>query len=243
MIFKLILVIVLLIGLYGIFRYMYYLRKSMALISWGEQFTRSYALGDSSKKPLRYVVLGDSTAVGVGADKLGESYPHQVAAALAKTNYVTVVNLAISGARVDDVLKKQLPKLGDLKPDVITLSIGGNDATHFTDLADYRKTMAAVLEALKNSGAKTMIVAASPDMYLTPALTRVISKPVGLRAAKQNEILRELVKDSNIKIADLYNDGKLDYHKNHALYAADLFHPAQAGYAIWAQLFIHQLSS
>ena len=63
--------------------------------------------GPASGTPLRLVVLGDSTAAGVGAGKARLSYPAQLAQRLGADGYrVDLTALGVSGARTADVLRE-----------------------------------------------------------------------------------------------------------------------------------------
>lgn len=44
---------------------------------------------------------------------------------------VQVVNLSRSGATIRDLLSMQLPRLRELRPDVVTVAIGGNDVRSY----------------------------------------------------------------------------------------------------------------
>src|SRR4030042_975225 len=78
----------------------------------------------------KYVALGDSAAVGVGAsipdkgyvglifEKLKEKYPK-----------ASLNNLAVSGATTTDLINAQLNKAKTFKPDLVTISVGANDIT------------------------------------------------------------------------------------------------------------------
>jgi lysophospholipase L1-like esterase len=78
-----------------------------------------------------YVALGDSYSSGVGAPgqtgsclRSPNGYPGQWAAANSPQSFT---NLACSGATTDDVLSTQVPALSS-GADLITITIGGNDA-------------------------------------------------------------------------------------------------------------------
>ena len=85
--------------------------------------------GNGSK--LLYVVMGDSTAAGRGADA-DRSIAIETARHLAKSHDVTLVNLGASGARINDLITKQLTETTALNPDVVLLSAGANDVIRFT---------------------------------------------------------------------------------------------------------------
>ena len=80
---------------------------------------------------LLYVAFGDSAAQGIGASTPGRGYVSLVAQRLRDSTGqpIEVVNLSSSGARIRDVLDRQLPALEALgrEPDVVTVAIGGND--------------------------------------------------------------------------------------------------------------------
>jgi len=78
---------------------------------------------------LLYVSMGDSAAQGVGASRPERGYVGLLAERLRTTSGmpVRVVNLSMSGARISDVLERQLPLLRGHRPDLVTVAIGGND--------------------------------------------------------------------------------------------------------------------
>ena len=79
---------------------------------------------------LTWVVLGDSAAVGIGAESVERTYVAQVAERVAAETGrpVRVVNLAVSGAMAKDVLADQLPLMPASGVDAVTCVVGGNDA-------------------------------------------------------------------------------------------------------------------
>ncbi len=77
-----------------------------------------------------WVVLGDSMSQGIGAGAVERGWVPLTQAALHDRGLpVRVVNLSFSGARVGDVLERQLPVLEALgtAPDVTTVMVGSND--------------------------------------------------------------------------------------------------------------------
>ncbi len=74
---------------------------------------------------LLYVALGDSAAQGIGASGPDRGYVSLIAQRLrvASKQPVEVVNLSRSGARISDVLSRQIPALEALgrRPDLITV--------------------------------------------------------------------------------------------------------------------------
>lgn len=211
-------------------------------------FSRDYFVGNAANLVLEYLVLGDSTAAGWGANTLRGTFPFGVAQALAARGFrVHVVNIAVGGARLDDLMRVQLPALQHTKPQIITVSIGANDATHNTDEIEYSKQMQTLLSALQNSGARQIIIGNSPNFSRDPALPFFWSKAATRASHRKNAHLEILVKNANsrgnqIRIVDLFRDGELVHRRDDDQYAADLFHPSSSGYKIWADLFVAQLN-
>ncbi len=237
------------LGLAALLWLVYTLLRSRVLLANGRAierqsaaFARDYFVGEIDKPVKTYLAMGDSTAAGWGAGTLEATYPHLIAQALAERGFrVHVVAVAVGGATVHDVKTRQLEAIARVRPNLITLSVGANDATHFTAPTDYRRDLSAILTALEASAARTILVADTPDMLLAPALPLPLSIATARRARDQNAILRAIPRDNRVQIVGLYESGKLDARANPELYAADRFHPSASGYAKWARLFIEKL--
>ncbi len=186
--------------------------------------------------------MGDSTAAGWGAGDVASTYSHQIAGAIAAWGFrVHVVNVAVGSATAAQVRREQSAFLASVRPDLVTLSVGANDATHGTTSADFEREMRLLQADLQASSAKSVLVANVPDMFLSPALPYPLAIISGKRARNLNAILETMPRGSKLQIVDLYQRGKLDYRRDPGLYAADLFHPSPRGYAVWAHLFEQKL--
>lgn len=88
-------------------------------------------LGDVGASELGLVVIGDSTAVGVGTRAEEEAYPTLLARRLAEAGFrVRLDVVAASGARVAAAADLQTPRALSLRPDIVLVVIGANDVTH-----------------------------------------------------------------------------------------------------------------
>jgi lysophospholipase L1-like esterase len=201
------------------------------------KYDRDYYVGDSKNELVNYIALGDSTGVGTGSFTQLDSYPYQVALALSKkNNYVHVINLSMSGARAADI-PGQLNKI-NLKPDIITLSFGANDATHLTTIASYKKSLIDISNKLAEFPNSKIIVATTPKMDNIPALWGLPGLIANRRAIKQNQAFKSVFKDDRVAIIDLYNDARLDPDIGKNYYSFDHFHPSDEGYLVWSKFFI-----
>jgi lysophospholipase L1-like esterase len=98
-------------------------------------------IGTGSK--IKYIAAGDSTAVGEGASEVSKTYTYQIAQVLSHNNSVEYQNVGVLGATSQDLIDNQLDLIVGLDPDIITISIGANDMTHFVNnskvLENYQK--------------------------------------------------------------------------------------------------------
>ncbi len=178
---------------------------------------------------LLYVALGDSTAQGIGASKPENGYVGLLAKRLEeKTGRpVRVVNLSVTGARVADVIKIQIPRLQQIElPDdaVVTLGIGSNNIRSF-GAEDFRANFAELAGLLP---AQT-VVADVP--YFGGGRANSGEK----NALEAGEIIREVARENNLPVTPLHEFTKNgDSIRN---YAADFFHPSDRAYRLWADAF------
>jgi lysophospholipase L1-like esterase len=232
--------IVILLVIYGL-RALYFVVQAGKLLATATTFPVDYYVGSPDNPVVTYVVLGDSTAKGQGASRLEKTYPYQFAQAVSEQGfYVHVLNYAVSGATTQQVLEDQLSQVATT-PDYITVSVGANDATHRTSLEAYKLTTQNLLDQLETYKAK-LFFATSPDLSLPPALAPIANHLANNRTKQQNDILKTLVGSRAIALIDIYAEAKLDSKINSAYYAADRFHPGDAGYARWATAFVDKLS-
>lgn len=169
-----------------------------------------------------WVVLGDSTAQGVGAPSWDEGYVGQLRRALddGSAEPWRVLNLSRSGARTADVLDAQLPVLEGLPapPNLVTCAIGANDIV--------RRTPVAVLEDRLRA-----IVARLPPGAIIATL------PQGLNRARTdaaNRVIRHEAPRAGLVVADVWARTGPPWHGK---FAEDGFHPGALGYADWAAAF------
>ena len=192
----------------------------------------------SGARAATLVVLGDSTGAGVGADGPDTAYPALLASRLAEDLGLNLrlVDLAVSGARVHDVLSEQVPAALEHDADVYLVAIGANDVTHLTGLGSVRSGVEDIVGRLSNSGVE-VVVAGAPDMR-APAFAEPLRSIVGWRGrAVTDEIERAARREGAVVVplADRTRGFFRDQPESH--YSADLFHPSATGYARWADAF------
>jgi lysophospholipase L1-like esterase len=107
----------------------------------------------ASTDPL-WIVLGDSLSQGIGASSVERGWVLQAWRTLAdKGIHYRVINLSFSGARITDVIEREIPALKGLatQPALVTVLIGSNDVIH-RDLRLALSTNYAALVAILPTG-------------------------------------------------------------------------------------------
>src|SRR4051794_4131771 len=108
-------------------------------------------------KLFRYVALGDSTGVGVGAEA-GGGYPERLYQRMKALGWPAgILNLSQSGAVSTDVVREQLSKAVEVAPHLITVGVGGNDLWRMVPEATFRQNLAAIADALERTTAQVVI--------------------------------------------------------------------------------------
>jgi lysophospholipase L1-like esterase len=182
------------------------------------------------------VWLGDSTAAGVGASGLAASLPRQVADRLGQPVRLTV--LARSGARVADVVRSQLPALAHLAPDVVFISVGANDVTHLTWRSRFRRDYARVLRGLPAT-VRRVVVLGVPDLGSPTRLLQPLRAVAAWRGRALDDDVRSLARRHHAVYVDIAGHTGAAFRRDpHRYFAADHYHPDDAGYRLWAEAVV-----
>ena len=191
-------------------------------------------------RPLVYVALGASDAVGVGASTPRGGYVELLAARLRRhyqpERSVAVYNLAVSGYTIGEIARDELPRLPGLAPDIVTLWAGGNDVVQSVGGDEFRDHLTRILMATQRSGAATF-VGTVPDLSLVPLIRSFPPwlMPMGDPVAYARRRSRELA-DLVLRLAPAYGAHLVhlpmgEILADPGLVAADGFHPSDAGHA------------
>jgi len=194
--------------------------------------------------PLTYVVMGDNTAAGEGASSYKTGIAETTARYLAKNHEVTYTNVAISGARTRDVLDTQVQKAVSYKPDVVLLAIGANDVTHNTSSGSVKKSAQQIINRLIAANCDVKIVlTGSPDMGAVPRLPQPLRSLAGAKTSSLNKTFVRFASENKLTFAPIAAKTGSQFRHNHALFAADHFHPNDQGYATWIPVLEPALDS
>jgi lysophospholipase L1-like esterase len=184
-------------------------------------------------EPLRLVVLGESTAAGVGVDRIEDGLTGHFARSLARRSgrQVRWTLSARSGATAAHARHALLPA-AVLEPcDLALVVLGVNDTLRLTGRAAWRRTVAAVVADLRTTGGRVLL-AGVPDLGTFTALPQPLRAVLGDQSRMLDRELRALADPPGVRHAPAPALSNLD-----APFAADGFHPSAAAYRLWgAQL-------
>ena len=201
------------------------------------------SFGEPSAEELTFVVLGDSTAAGVGAGSPANAYPQILARRLAEDGYrVDLQVFGTSGARVADVRGAQIEGAIEAKPDLVFVGIGANDTTHLTPLDDIRTDMVFALDKLEAQTGAVVVIAGAPDMR-APAFLQPLRWLAGWRGRQVSGAIEDAGDEAGVAVVELAEKtGPLFGSAPDRYHSADNFHPSAAGYELWANAIYPVLS-
>ena len=175
-----------------------------------------------------YVVLGDSAAQSIGASSPEKGYVGLIAKSIEERTgkQVRIINLSQTGAKLDDVINRQLAELEKNDSDLITVEIGSNEISNYNP-TEFRKKFEIIASRLPDDA----LVANIPYFG-----GRVKSNDKAIDASR---IIEEIVRKHELKLVDLQSETR----SRHSIfnYAIDYFHPSDRGYRIWADAFLRKI--
>jgi len=191
----------------------------------------------SNTKSQTMLVLGDSTAVGVGADNSSDIVPALLSK---KLNVLEVENLAVSGARVQDLLEQRSEAKRD-RYDVILIMVGANDIIRFKSAHQSAKELETALANLPAFENLIVILSAGNvgGTKIFPWFIRPFHTNLNMKYHSEFE---EVVAKMGGKYVNLYQDPADDpFMKEPQVYMApDGLHPSSKGYYLWFETILKQ---
>ncbi|MEX2341280.1 MAG: GDSL-type esterase/lipase family protein [Candidatus Paceibacterota bacterium] len=226
-ILALVVVILLVIAYYSVTTYQKF-SAAQKLIAKAEPFQKND--GDDGPSLL---VLGDSTAVGVGAYRKEDTIP-------ALLGFSSVENKAVSGARVAD-LEKQMTEAQKEKYDLILIMIGANDVIRFANAKRTAEALRKVLGILPENERLVFVLSAGNvgGTKLFPWFVRPFHTRLNM---KYHDEFETVVTEAGGEYVNLYENPKTDpfIEEPHIYLAPDGLHPSSKGYAVWLEKILKQ---
>jgi acyl-CoA thioesterase-1 len=185
-------------------------------------------------RPVSYIAIGASDSVGVGTrDPEREAWVSRFHAHLPPGS--TLVNLGVSGSRLDQALEQQLPVAAGLHPDLVTVWLAVNDLNASIPLERYSAELDTLLTGLETTGA-TVLVGNVPDLALLPAYKGVDPRLLEARVEAWNRVIAEGAARHGALLVDLRALSR-EQSEHPEYVSTDGFHPSSEGHVRLAELF------
>lgn len=223
-------VVVALVVTYYVIHFFYRINISKKMVEETVPFTIA---GDVTGNTM--LILGDSTAVGIGASSPSFSVGGYIAENSTST-YTYVENHAVSGAVAQD-LAAQIEKASLSSYDTILLQIGANDILRFHDVNDVVTTLEESL-ALLAKKSTTVIFISAGNLGGAPLIPFFMKKFYTQRTLDYHEAFEALSQKVGVTYVNLYMNLEEDPFIQNPLknFARDTFHPSGDGYRIWYEI-------
>lgn len=202
---------------------------------------------------VRYLSMGDSFAAGKGAFPVTQGYAYLLyqGSVFAPITNTTFANSAVGGTDSFDVLNYQLPQVAKFKPQVVTMSVGGNDLQRIFAqpptpptqvVTDFLNNMGQILCGLRatmlSQGVANplIIVGNQPDYPWLTAQNPQVRQLIILL----NQGLGQVAQACGARVADVFTafDGREELYLYYRPGASpNEPHPTNAGHRVLAKVY------
>lgn len=194
---------------------------------WDAHNERVLAQLEEEPGPL-WVVLGDSTAQGLGAPDPRGGYVGQALHQLRRRTGQRwrLLNLSMSGALIRDVLANQLPQL-PVAAHLVTCGIGANDIFYSSPsklFADMRALLAKVPDG-------TVML----DLPLPAGFWGLVGRMSVPYVMRINRVIYEVAAERRLPVAQVSAQFTAPWPGK---FGCDSFHPSQNGYRDWTRALL-----
>jgi lysophospholipase L1-like esterase len=183
----------------------------------------------------RLLVIGESTAAGVGArtheTALAGQFAKFLSAKIGRSVEWQVIGK--SGITVSETIRELVPKIPDEKFDYVLVALCGNEVLRLRSPRSFRRNMTKLLGILREKHGDAMFfMTNAPAVRLSPVLPQPIKFLLGHLSA---------LHDSNAIqfTADMKN--VFYFHQPNEVpegFFADGIHPSEKGYTVWSKRMI-----
>ena len=185
---------------------------------------------------VRYVAIGASDAVGVGAtDPATGSWPARVAKLLPPGS--AFVNVGVSGSIALQARTAQLPGAIAQRPTVVSIWLAVNDMNATIEPASYANDLGAIVDALVSGTEAKIFLGNVPDVRPVPAYAEADKAALLRLIQAYNQVIAAIAArhPTRVVAVDLFT-GSASLVSTITV-SGDGFHPSDAGYQLIADRF------
>lgn len=184
----------------------------------------------------KLLLVGDSTALGTGADSPASSLAGWIGQAHPQWR---IDNLAANGARFADVVQQL--QGADSGYDLVLVVAGGNDVMRLTRADTLRAGMAQAV-ALAHQRGRSVTLMPCGNVGHAPFFFPPVSWWMDKRSQTLHAIAQSVASEGNARYVRLLQPKETDPFALHPqeMHAADGLHPSSAGYRQWYSELVRQ---
>ncbi|WNM41111.1 SGNH/GDSL hydrolase family protein [Micromonospora halotolerans] len=197
-------------------------------------------VGRADAPPLRLVLLGDSSALGVGVEHFEETIGGQLAQLLSEAptgRRVHLSSVGVSGSRSTDLATQVARALLGERPDVAVILIGANDATGLARPADAAAYLGSAVRRLREAHVE-VVVGTCPDLGAVRAVASPLRQVLGWAGRRVARAQTTAVLDAGGSVVDLGTETGPVFRADAGTLCHDGFHPSADGYRVWAHALL-----
>ena len=190
---------------------------------------------------IKYVAIGASDSVGVGAsDPAKGSWPALVAARL-PAGSPPYTNLGVSGSLTLQAVAQQLPGAIAQKPDLISVWLAVNDLNATIEPASFAGSLAQIVDGLVQKTSATIFVGNVPDLRAVPVYAGVDKARLLAGIQAYNDAIAAIAakNPTRVKVVDLFTGSAALVSTGTV--SPDGFHPSDEGYQLIADRFANAM--
>ncbi|WP_428961852.1 SGNH/GDSL hydrolase family protein [Micromonospora fluostatini] len=197
-------------------------------------------IGRPGAQPLRLVLLGDSSALGVGVERLADTIGGQLAHLLAEGptgRQVHLSSVGVSGSRSADLATQVARALLGERPDVALILIGANDATGLRRPAEAAAYLGSAVRRLREARVE-VVVGTCPDLGAVRAIAPPLRQVVGWSGRRIAYAQTVATLEAGGTVVDLATETGPVFRADAGTLCHDSFHPSADGYRVWAHALL-----
>ena len=186
---------------------------------------------------VRYVAIGASDTVGVGAsDPAKGSWPALLAARL-PAGSPPYTNLGVSGSLALQAVTQQLPGAIAQKPDVVSVWLAVNDLNATIEPASFADALGQIVDGLVQKTGALVFVGSVPDLRAVPVYAGVDKTRLIAGIQAYNDAIAAIAarNSARVKVVDLFTGSAALVSTGTV--SQDGFHPSDEGYQLIADRF------
>lgn len=188
--------------------------------------------------PLRILVVGDSSAAGVGVSEQTQALAQPVAKRLAARTGRQVTWQLVAKSGVDTRAALQLLAQSELtQADYLVTALGTNDVTSQRSVSQFLDSYSALIDTIRHrTGIRGLVVTGLPPLRILPAAPHPLRWYLGRYAARLDRALRDWI-GSDLMARYV----SLEWAARPGDMAIDKFHPGPGQYRQWAELVTEKI--